>query len=246
MEVHHHPHVEKKNFKEYFLEFLMIFLAVTLGFFAENIREHFTEKANGKRYLEAYRDELTQQYYTIDSYKRVFRRKIMLCDSMKNIFYSGQEIKKTDDIRRLLLPCLKIAEVTFHISAYQQMVNSGALRYIKDIGLRDSMSVYNNLIETTLNYNAQITEAIFSNTVGISSFFDFHDIVSSDTSMSYEIEHHIPVVQIPAPLTTEQRNRMVFFWESYVVQARSDLGRLHSLETANQHLLQMVNEQINK
>ena len=40
MEVHHHPHVEKKNFKEYFLEFLMIFLAVTLGFFAENIREH--------------------------------------------------------------------------------------------------------------------------------------------------------------------------------------------------------------
>jgi len=40
MEVHHHPNVEKKNFKEYFLEFLMIFLAVTLGFFAENVREH--------------------------------------------------------------------------------------------------------------------------------------------------------------------------------------------------------------
>jgi hypothetical protein len=39
MEVHHHPHVEKKRFREYFLEFLMIFLAVTLDFFAENIRE---------------------------------------------------------------------------------------------------------------------------------------------------------------------------------------------------------------
>jgi hypothetical protein len=44
MEVHHHPHVEKKGFKEYCLEFLMIFLAVTLGFFAENIREHIAEK----------------------------------------------------------------------------------------------------------------------------------------------------------------------------------------------------------
>jgi len=31
MEVHHHPHVEKKNFKEYFLEFVMIFLDVTMG-----------------------------------------------------------------------------------------------------------------------------------------------------------------------------------------------------------------------
>ena len=43
MEVHHHPKVEKKNFKEYFLEFLMIFLAVTLGFFAESFREHLAE-----------------------------------------------------------------------------------------------------------------------------------------------------------------------------------------------------------
>ena len=50
MEVHHHPHVEKKGFKEYFLEFLMIFLAVTLGFFAENIREKITEHKRAKIY----------------------------------------------------------------------------------------------------------------------------------------------------------------------------------------------------
>jgi hypothetical protein len=51
MEVHHHPNVEKKNFKEYFLEFLMIFLAVTMGFFAENIREHITDNAKEKEYM---------------------------------------------------------------------------------------------------------------------------------------------------------------------------------------------------
>jgi hypothetical protein len=39
MEVHHHPQVERKNFKEYFLEFLRIFLGVTLGFFVETMRE---------------------------------------------------------------------------------------------------------------------------------------------------------------------------------------------------------------
>ena len=40
MEVHHHPdlHHKPKKWKEYFLEFLMIFLAVTMGFIAENIR----------------------------------------------------------------------------------------------------------------------------------------------------------------------------------------------------------------
>ena len=43
MEVHHHPHVEKKNFKEYFLEFLMIFLAVTMAFIGENMREQLSD-----------------------------------------------------------------------------------------------------------------------------------------------------------------------------------------------------------
>ena len=53
MEVHHHPHVEKKNFKEYFLEFLMIFLAVTLGFFAESLREHLVNQEKERNYMES-------------------------------------------------------------------------------------------------------------------------------------------------------------------------------------------------
>src|SRR5882757_1923638 len=36
MEVHHHPEVERKIFKQYVLEGLMIFLAVFMGFIAEN------------------------------------------------------------------------------------------------------------------------------------------------------------------------------------------------------------------
>ncbi|MEO8710909.1 MAG: hypothetical protein ABI405_02240, partial [Parafilimonas sp.] len=58
MEVHHHPHVEKKNFKEYFLEFLMIFLAVTMGFFAENIREKLSDHAKGKEYVISIKKDL--------------------------------------------------------------------------------------------------------------------------------------------------------------------------------------------
>ena len=53
MEVHHHPdlHHKPKKWKEYFLEFLMIFLAVTMGFIAENIREHFVLKKHEKEYM---------------------------------------------------------------------------------------------------------------------------------------------------------------------------------------------------
>src|ERR1700752_5262126 len=100
MEVHHHPHIEKKNFKEYFLEFLMIFLAVTLGFFAENIREHYTETDNAKKFLEAYRDELIQQQNVYNTYKKIYQNKIVVCDTIKTIFYNNEENKKLDVLER--------------------------------------------------------------------------------------------------------------------------------------------------
>ena len=58
MEVHHHPHVEKKSFKEYLLEGLMIFLAVSMGFIAENIREHITENKIAHEMAENFYQEL--------------------------------------------------------------------------------------------------------------------------------------------------------------------------------------------
>src|SRR5450432_2262040 len=55
MEVHHHPdlHHKRKHFREYVLEFFMIFLAVTMGFFAESIREGITENAKAKEFAQS-------------------------------------------------------------------------------------------------------------------------------------------------------------------------------------------------
>jgi hypothetical protein len=58
MEVHHHPHVEKKGIKEYFLEFLMIFLAVTLGFFAESFREYLNNRSKENEYMASLVEDL--------------------------------------------------------------------------------------------------------------------------------------------------------------------------------------------
>jgi hypothetical protein len=51
MEVHHHPHTERKKWHHYFWEFFMLFLAVTLGFIVENQREHFLEHRRERQYI---------------------------------------------------------------------------------------------------------------------------------------------------------------------------------------------------
>jgi len=51
MEVHHHPQLEHnpKPWKEYLLEGFMIFIAVMMGFIAENIRENITNSEHAKQ-----------------------------------------------------------------------------------------------------------------------------------------------------------------------------------------------------
>ncbi|MEY4383182.1 MAG: hypothetical protein RI995_724, partial [Bacteroidota bacterium] len=62
MEVHH-PHHAPKNWKEYFGEFFMLFMAVSLGFLVENQREHYVEGQREKElahslYLETKADSV--------------------------------------------------------------------------------------------------------------------------------------------------------------------------------------------
>ena len=58
MEVHSHSHTERKKFTHYLWEFLMLFLAVTLGFFVENQREHLTEHQRAKTYAASLYEDL--------------------------------------------------------------------------------------------------------------------------------------------------------------------------------------------
>ena len=65
MEVHHHSHNPKK-ISEYFTEFIMLFAAVTLGFFAENYREHQVEKHREIQYLKNIHLDLERDIVEID------------------------------------------------------------------------------------------------------------------------------------------------------------------------------------
>ena len=58
MEVHHHAHTSRKKWTHYFWEFLMLFLAVTLGFLVENQREHLIENRREKAFMSSMLNDL--------------------------------------------------------------------------------------------------------------------------------------------------------------------------------------------
>src|SRR5215813_9538457 len=72
MEVHAHAHSAddhkgKKKWKHYFWEFFMLFLAISLGFFVENQREHIVENRREKVFVHSAIEDLNQDIYQLDS-----------------------------------------------------------------------------------------------------------------------------------------------------------------------------------
>ncbi len=87
MEVHHPHHpTHKKKWNEYIIEFFMLFTAVTLGFFAENIREQRAEEEKAKELIEVVAKDLKADLAQMDMLRQFELDKIKQADSLRDIF----------------------------------------------------------------------------------------------------------------------------------------------------------------
>ncbi len=144
MEVHHHPNVERKNFKEYFLEFL----AVSPGFIAGSLMENISGRGKEKEYIESFihslKDGTTMMNHAIEENKmKIERLRDVMKFSFKNL---------SDQATRKLF--YKRSDMIVYYSVFksdddtmQQLKNSGSLRLIRKMNVADSISYYDNSIK---------------------------------------------------------------------------------------------------
>ena len=87
MEVHHHSHEShgKKNWKAYFWEFLMLFLAISLGFFVENQREHYNEHLRAKEFSKSSVQDLQNDTASLHVQTKTAEIFISITDSLLSL-----------------------------------------------------------------------------------------------------------------------------------------------------------------
>ena len=145
MEVHHPHHpTHKKKWSEYILEFFLLFTAVTLGFFAENLREHQveihkTEKSLKTLYLNIQKDSI------LFSTAIPKRKKI---DSLYEVilkYYGKGDLKK-----HLLESYTLIGQISnrsmpsINNMALDEVKNTGRLNFIEDDKLINAIQNYSH------------------------------------------------------------------------------------------------------
>jgi hypothetical protein len=145
MEVHHHPNVEKKGFKEYILEGLMIFIAVTLGFFAENLREHIKDNKEVRQSMQSLESDLKSDVAMYDSSIAINIKNCNMIDTLISLLSQKKETGKIYFLARKLTTGAGI--FTPDSKTFEQLKSTGGLRLIENQKNLDSINAYYQLLK---------------------------------------------------------------------------------------------------
>ncbi len=155
MEVHHHGHVhEKKKWREYVFQFLMLFLAVFCGFLAEYQLEHKIERDKERIYVQNLLEDLKADTAIYSEYTRNNKILFESIDTLIQLVKTPERkmnIAKLAFAARMILPKYKALYTTDR--SHEEMKSSGALRLIRNKQVANSVSLYYYSVVDLKKYN---------------------------------------------------------------------------------------------
>jgi hypothetical protein len=188
MEVHHHPDVEKKGIKEYLLEGLMIFLAVTMGFIAENIREHVTEHKNAKILAESMLEDIKKDTVSLHAIIAFSKQKLDGADTILAMMHRPRGEWNKMDFYRGILPIMISVPFAPTDGTYAQIKTSGSMRYFKR-SLVNLMNAYDVQIRKTMYRDGVEDKGVWLFADMIFNFVNLE--VTSDMRFNRPIQHEM-------------------------------------------------------
>ena len=131
MDVNAHTHTPRKKWTHYFWEFLMLFLAVFCGFLAEYQLEHKIEKERAKELAGSLYSDIKKDTVDLNTIIANFAfKKLNHIDSLLGILQNKYHRNDTAfSVHTAWL--VFINNFTRNNGTYEQMKNSGSLRYFK-------------------------------------------------------------------------------------------------------------------
>ncbi len=144
MEVHAHSHTARKKWTHYFWEFLMLFLAVLCGFFAEYQLEHKIEKERAEKYLQSMSLDVKTNIINLDSLMTQDRIHLVNYESLlKWLLEDSATIDRAAFARRMGAHWMR--NFLVRKETYEQMKSSGSLRYVGNMEFLTKMMEYERI-----------------------------------------------------------------------------------------------------
>ncbi len=192
----------KKKFSTYFKEFLMIFLAVTLGFFAENLREHFSKSQKEEGYVRGFVDGLKSDTGSINSVIIFNNEKIKGLDSL--IRLTSQDMSSLENRKTFYALSAKYLANYLIFKAnditMQQLRYAGDLRLIRKNQAADSLVSYDTF-STAVHQQGQTT---------VDMFMEISNLMEQTIDYSQWLINDTPESKMSFPIRDQQKLQWLF------------------------------------
>jgi hypothetical protein len=146
METHaHHLHkAPGHGWKHYLFEFLMLFLAVTLGFLVENKREYYADERRGSQYIKSFVQDLEKDTSTFSTLINLYETKSSRLRNLSDCYDSVTgSLHSADCLWGVTAYTFVFPDLVYTDRTLQQLKNAGGLRLLKQDDA-DSIIAYDN------------------------------------------------------------------------------------------------------
>ena len=207
MEVHHHSHHPKK-WKEYITEFVMLFAAVTLGFFAENIREHQVIDNHKNQNLITMIDDLKQDSIEINNRIDEYSNSLVKFEKMKDLSFafSHHQINENqliDSVFEIYVNTKFSIALFINNASYKNTISSGSLSYIKNNETKKLIAQYYEALYGKLVVNNSLLDNDYNEFVGKTLVFGF--VINTNEKLPFQIRSFSNQIEDFKTITTLRR-----------------------------------------
>lgn len=239
MEVHHahHPN-HKKKWSEYILEFFMLFFAVTLGFFAENQREHMIENHRAKQYMQSLFEDLKKDTALYNRLQVYDQNQVNKIDTTISLFNAN--IWNDSTFKLVYTVNLKtLGNITLNINerAASQLKNAGGMRLIQNQELSNKIAAYWELSESIKNSGMALEDLKLR--ARDQSYVLFDQKYYVDVT-NVKLRSDVQLMTLDSKTLTEYANRLNHIRNSIANVRMPLIKRLHT--QADDILIQLKNE----
>lgn len=139
--------LKKRNWKTYFKEFFMLFLAVFCGFLAENYRESLSARNIEKEYILSLIEDLKTDTTNLSLYISFRKEKSVLMDSLAEMMLSEERSLMGNQIYFLARQVFNEQAFIYSDGTIQQLKNAGNLRLLRNRNVVNELLKYEKKVK---------------------------------------------------------------------------------------------------
>lgn len=220
-EVHYHPHRphgKRKGFSAYFLEFLMIFLAVTLGFFAESLRERMADREKEEQYIRSLEEDLKRDTAQLNGYMNFKLNTLRYCDSLQQVIAYTDVMKRSDAVYNYSRELARYIRYYPADRTIQQLKSSGNMRLIRKWNVSNAVAGYDNKTANMAEVDFELNEEILRYRRYLIEFLDLSEYDRRNPAGSF-MEANIQTRGNPLFIHTDPVRLKVLYNEVFTLKA---------------------------